>query len=91
MSTIKNSQILLYCHFNKIIKEPGTSFQCPAFSQKHARNVCHTAHQYMTKCYFDRTQNSKEIRNKCNLYYAAMLMMMSQILKSAGFTETQKS
>ena len=25
MSTIKNGQILLYCHFNKIIKEPGTS------------------------------------------------------------------
>ena len=27
MSTIKNDQILLYCHFNKIIKEPWTSFQ----------------------------------------------------------------
>ena len=33
MSTIKNGQILLYRHFNKIIKEPGTSFQSPAFSQ----------------------------------------------------------
>ena len=31
-------------HFNKIIKEPGTSFQSPALSQKHVRNVCHTAH-----------------------------------------------
>ena len=28
----------------KIMKEPGTSFQSPAFSQKHIRNVCHTAH-----------------------------------------------
>ena len=44
MSTIKNDQILLHCHFNKIIKEPGTSFPSPAFSQKHVRYVCHTAH-----------------------------------------------
>ena len=44
MSTIKNGQILLYCRFNKIIKKPGTSFQSPAFSLKHVRNVCHTAH-----------------------------------------------
>ena len=33
MSTIKNDQISLYCHFNKIIKGPGTSFQSPALSQ----------------------------------------------------------
>ena len=44
MSTIRNDQILLYCHFNEIIKEPGTSSQSPAFSQKHNRNVCHIAH-----------------------------------------------
>ena len=44
MSTIKNGQILLYCYFNKIIKEPGTRFQSPAFNQKHIRNVCNTAH-----------------------------------------------
>ena len=30
-------------HFNEIIKKPGTSFQIPAFSQKHTKNVCHTA------------------------------------------------
>ena len=41
---IKNGQVLLYCHFNKIIKELGTSFQSPAFSQKHVRNVCDTTH-----------------------------------------------
>ena len=91
MSTIKNSQILLYCHFNKIINKSGTSFQSPALSQKHVRNVCHTAHQYLTKFNFDRTQGSKEIKHKCNLHYAAMLMMMSQILKSAGFKKTHKS
>ena len=44
MSTINNGQILLYCHFKKIIKEPETSFHYPAFSQKHVRNVCHKAH-----------------------------------------------
>ena len=43
MSTIKNDQISLYFHFNKIIKRPGTSFQSPALSQKHVGNVCHTA------------------------------------------------
>ena len=37
MSTIKNG-------LNEIIKELGTSFQSPAFSQKHVRNVFHTAH-----------------------------------------------
>ena len=34
MSTIKNAQILLYCHFNEIIKVSGTSFLSPALSQK---------------------------------------------------------
>ena len=33
----------------------------------------------------------KRNKHKCNLHYAAMLMMTSQILKSAGFTKTQKS
>ena len=40
----RSCYILLYCHLNKIIKGPETSFQSPAFSQKHARHVCHTAH-----------------------------------------------
>ena len=59
MSIIKNGQISLFCHFNKIIK--GSSFQCPALNQKHFRNVCQTAHQYLTKFSFDSTQDSKEI------------------------------
>ena len=87
MLTIKNGQILLYCHFAKIIKGPGTSFQSPALAKKHVRNICHTAHQYMTKFHFDGTQDSK---HKSNLHYAAMLMMTSQNLKSAGFTKTQR-
>ena len=55
MSTIKNGQISLYCYFNKITKGPGTSFQSPALSQKHVRNVCLTAHQHLTKFHFDNT------------------------------------
>ena len=43
MSNMKNGQILLCC-FNKIMKGPGTSFQSPAFNQKHIKYVCHTAH-----------------------------------------------
>ena len=43
MSTIKNGQISLYCHLNKIIKGPGTSSQSPALSQKRVRNVWPTA------------------------------------------------
>ena len=61
MSNTKNGQILLYCHFNKIIKRPGTSFQSPALSQKHVRNGCHTASKYLTKFHFDSTSDSKEI------------------------------
>ena len=51
----KYGQISPYYHFNKIIKEPGTSIQSPALSQKHVRNVCHTA-----KFHFDSTLGSKE-------------------------------
>ena len=59
--TIKNDQILLYFCFNKIIKEPGTSFQSPALNQKYVRKVFHIVHQYLTKFCFDSTYNSKEI------------------------------
>ena len=45
MSAIKNSQISLYFHFNKILELGlGTSFQSPAWNQKHVGNVCDTAH-----------------------------------------------
>ena len=37
----------------KIIKEPGTSFQSPALSQKHSRNVCFGIHQYVAEFHFD--------------------------------------
>ena len=49
MSTIKNGQISLYCHFNKIIKGPVTSFQSPAFKRyKHKCNVHYVAMPMMT-------------------------------------------
>ena len=50
LGTIKNNKCQLLkmarscCHFDKIIKGPGTSFQSPAISQENIRNVCHTAH-----------------------------------------------
>ena len=61
MPTIKNGQISLYCHFSDILKGPGTSFQSPAFSLKHIRNVCHTAHYHLTKFCFGITYDSKEL------------------------------
>ena len=59
MSTIKNGQIRLYYHFNKIMKGPGASFQSPVLNQNYVRNVFHTAPKYLTKFHFDST--SKEI------------------------------
>ena len=43
MSTIKDGQILPYCHSNKIVKGPGTNFRSLSLSQKYFRNVCDTA------------------------------------------------
>ena len=86
MSIIKNDQISLYCHFNKMIKGPGTSFHSPALSQIHFRNVCHTTHWCLTKFHFDSTQDSKEI-NISVTSIMSMPLMTSQILKS-GFHET---
>ena len=41
---MKNGQISLHCHFNKVLKGSETGFQSPALFQKHVTNVCHTAH-----------------------------------------------
>ena len=78
----------LYYSFNKIMKGSGISFQSPTLSQKHARNVCHTAHQYLTK--FQQLESNKN-KDKCNFHYGAMPMMTSEILKYVNFTKTQKS
>ena len=52
---MKNRLISLYCCFNEIIKGSGTSFQSPALSQKHVRDVCHTSQLYLTIFHFDST------------------------------------
>ena len=61
MSTTQDCQISIYYHFNKTIKRSGSIFQFKALSQKHSRNVCHTAHYYLTKFHFDGIYDSKEI------------------------------
>ena len=53
---------MLYFHSNKTIKEPETSSQSLALRQNHVRNICHTAHKYLTKFHFNSTKDSKEIR-----------------------------
>ena len=74
--TIKNGLILLYFHFNKIIKVPGTSLQSPALGKN------------MLEMFFIQHTS---IKHKCNFHFVAMPMMMSQILKSMNFTKMQKS
>ena len=72
MPTIKNGQNLLYFYFNKIIKKPGTSFQSPALSQKHATNFIlivrriHYVPMLLYQCYVDFTKKQKSpyIENK---------------------------
>ena len=61
MSTIKNDQISLYCHFDIITKRPGTSFQSPALVQKHVINGCHIPHSHLIGFHVDSTYDSKEI------------------------------
>ena len=81
---------MLYCHFNKIIKGPETNFQSPALNKKYVKNVCHTAHQYLTN-FILIVLGFKRNKHKCNFHYVAMPMMMPQKLKSVDFTKTQKS
>ena len=90
MSTIKKDQISLYCHFDKIIKGPGTSLQSPALSQKHVRHL-----PYSTLL-FDQVSfwwdlGFKRNKHKCDFHYVTMLVMTSQVLKCMDFTKTQKA
>ena len=83
MSTVKNGWILLCCHFNKIIKRSGTSFQSPALSPKHVRNVIYIGiytgiYPSLLWYYLGFKRN----KHKCNFHYIAVAMMTSQILKS---------
>ena len=60
MRSNKNGQIFLYFHFNKIVKEFEFSFQSPALSQRHVRDVCKSVQHYLTKSDFDNTYDSKK-------------------------------
>ena len=82
----------LYCHFNKIIKEPGTNFQSPTFElfwtcQKYLSYSTLVFDQISFKQYLGFKRNN----DRCNFHYVAIPMVMSQILKSVDFTKTQKS
>ena len=90
MLTIKNCQILLYCHFNKIIKEPGTCFQFPVQSQKHVRNVCLTTYQYLTKFLSHSTQDSKELSINGNSTTSNTYDDVTD-LKICGFHKSKKN
>ena len=87
MSTIKNDQILLYCHFNKIIKGPGTSFHSPKTCQKCL--LCTTL--VFDQISFCQCVEFKRNKHKCNLHYVPIFMMISQILKFVHFTKAQRS
>ena len=89
MATIKDGQISFYCHFNKIIKGSEASFQSPALSQRHVKNVCHTAHQYLTKYHFDSTQHSKETSISVSIYSNAYDDITD--FEICGFQKVQKS
>ena len=91
MSTIKNGPILLHCHFNKIIKGPGTNVQSSGFSQKHVRNVFSYRTLVFDQISFWQYLGFKKNKHKSKYRYRAILMMTSQIWKSADFTKTQKS
>ena len=88
MSVIKNDQILLCCHFSKIIKGLGT-IPVPSIEPKnHFRNVCHTTHLYLTKFQCDSIYlGFKRNKHKCNLHYVVMPMMMFEI---CGFHKNTK-
>ena len=75
MLSIKNCQISLYCHFNKIIKEPGTSLQSPVLSQKHFRNVeipllvmPIMMSQILKSVDFTKAQKSRYLENKISFF-----------------------
>ena len=62
---MKNGQILIYCHFNKIIKGPGTSFQSPALSQ--TSTICGNTYDDVTIfeiCVFHKNKNLYISRTK---------------------------
>ena len=85
MFTIKNGQIWLYCHFNKMIKGSEITFTVSNNELKHVTNVCHTAQQYLTKFHFDSTQDSKELSIN-----VTSIMQQYQLINACGFHKNIK-
>ena len=89
MSTIKNDQIWLYCHFNKLIKRAQNQFPRHKIEPK-TYQKCFSYSTLVFDQYFLQYLGFKRNKQKCNFHYVAM-HMMSQILKSVDFSKTQKS
>ena len=70
MSTVKNGQISLYFHFNKIIEGPETSFQ----SLSLCKNMLEMFVICLTKFHFGKL-GFKRNKHKCNFHYVAIPMM----------------
>ena len=90
MSNIKNGQILLYFHFNKIIKGPGTSSSLQHWPKIISEMLLIQGTSISPNFILIVLRNRKKI-SMCKFHYVAMPMMTSQISKSMSFTEAQKS
>ena len=64
ISSNKYQQILSSCHFTKIMKGPGTSFQSLGLSQKYVGNVCHDLQYPLAKFHFNTGKYSKVVIRK---------------------------
>ena len=93
MTVIKNGQISLCCHFNKIRKGSGDSSQSSALSQKNMLEMLDIQHNSIWPIFILIAIRIKKNKHKCNFYYVAV-PMTSKVLKfhkNADFTKTQKS
>ena len=81
------------CQFNKTIKGPGTSFQFPVSSiePKTWKKIFFIQHTNIWPNFILIVLRIKKNKHKCNFYYIAMPMMMSQIFNSMDFTGFQKN
>ena len=90
MLTIKNCQILLYYHFNKIRKAwnqfPLSSLEPQTCQKYFSYSIIVTDQVSFSECL-----GFKRNKHKRKFHYLVMPMMMSQILKSVDFTKAQKS
>ena len=89
MSTIKNDQISLHCHFNKIIKEPGTSFQSPALRQKYVRKCFSYSTLVFDKISFQQSLGFKGNKHKCKYYCEVGIIIAINLLLKLAVSSIQ--